>query len=117
MISIKKLTILGAIAGTLGGLGMTCSAQAVQEQAPQQYYYGGPCMMDGFYNGAPVTSQYPVMMGFYCPYHGMYHFRPVYLPTQQQLQQQAPQFQPAPQTVVPDQSNQQGQPQSAPTQK
>lgn len=111
MIGLKRIALFSALVGSVLGYSMSANAQAASDQAPQQqYYYGAPCMMDGFYNGAPVTSQYPVMMGFYCPYHGMYHFRPVFLSTQQQ---QAPQYQLAPQPApqgVPDQPAQQGAP-------
>ncbi len=114
MISFKKTLFVGSMAAALLGFGLTASAQQTQgQQDPQDQavYYGAPCMMDGFYQGAPVTSQYPVMMGFYCPYHGMYHFRPVYLPTQQQ-QQIYQQYQQAPQTQTPQAAAPQTTPQA-----
>ncbi len=119
MISSKRALFLSALAGSLFGFGLSASAQTAADPTPQaQYPYSAPCMMDGFYSGAPVTSQYPVMMGFYCPYHGMYHFRPVFMPTQQQLQQyqQAPRLQPAPQ-AAPQQAPDQIPQQNAPAQK
>ena len=82
MISFKKTLFVGSMAAALLGFGLTASAQQTQgQQDPQDQ----------------------------AVYHGMYHFRPVYLPTQQQ-QQIYQQYQQAPQTQTP----QAAAPQTAP---